>query len=101
MVGPRICRAAMLAVAFAFVLTRADVCRAETLDELYAKAKAEKDLVLYTGGPVAPPPGFAPLTSYKLANAYREFVTDAALIADLRKRFEAYTGPPVNKGGVR
>jgi hypothetical protein len=39
--------------------------------------------------------------SYKVANAYREFVTDAALIADLRNRFEAYTGPPVNKGGVR
>jgi hypothetical protein len=39
--------------------------------------------------------------SYKVANAYREFVTDVALITDLRKRFEAYTGPPVNKGGVR
>jgi len=26
---------------------------------------------------------------------------DAGLITDLRKRFEAYTGPPVNKGGVR
>ncbi len=50
---------------------------------------------------VDPPSGFQPLTSYKIGNAYREFVTDAALIADLRKRFEAYTGPPVNKGGVR
>jgi ABC-type Fe3+ transport system substrate-binding protein len=50
---------------------------------------------------VAPPPGFQPLMSYKVANNYREFVTDSALIADLRKRMEAYTGPPVNKGGVR
>ena len=50
---------------------------------------------------VAPPPGFQPLTSYKIANAYREFVTDAPRIAELRKRMEAYTGPPVNKGGVR
>ncbi len=50
---------------------------------------------------VPPPPGFKPLTSYKIANAFREFITDDKLIADLRKRFEAYTGPAVNKGGVR
>jgi ABC-type Fe3+ transport system substrate-binding protein len=50
---------------------------------------------------VAPPPGFGPLMSYKVANGYREFVTDGALIADLRKRMEAYTGPPVNQGGAR
>jgi ABC-type Fe3+ transport system substrate-binding protein len=50
---------------------------------------------------VPPPQGFKPLTSYKVANAFREFVTDDRLIADLRKRFEAYTGPAVNKGGVR
>lgn len=50
---------------------------------------------------VPPPPGFQPLTSYKIANGFREFVTDEKLIADLRKRFEAYTGPAVNAGGVR
>ena len=50
---------------------------------------------------VPPPAGFKPLTSYKIANAFREFITDDKLIADLRKRFEAYTGPAVNKGGVR
>jgi ABC-type Fe3+ transport system substrate-binding protein len=50
---------------------------------------------------VPPPQGFKPLTSYKLANAFREFITDDKLIADLRKRFVAYTGPAVNKGGVR
>jgi ABC-type Fe3+ transport system substrate-binding protein len=50
---------------------------------------------------VPPPAGFKPLTSYKIANAFREFVTDEKLIAELRNRFEAYTGPAVNKGGVR
>jgi ABC-type Fe3+ transport system substrate-binding protein len=50
---------------------------------------------------VAPPAGFQPLTSYKIANNYREFMLDAKLVADLRQRFEHYTGPPVNKGGVR
>jgi ABC-type Fe3+ transport system substrate-binding protein len=50
---------------------------------------------------VDPPPGFQPLMSHKVANNYREFVTDNGLIADLRKRMESYTGPPVNKGGVR
>jgi ABC-type Fe3+ transport system substrate-binding protein len=50
---------------------------------------------------VAPPAGFKPLTSYKIANAFREFITDEKLIADLRTRFEKYTGPAVNKGGVR
>ena len=45
--------------------------------------------------------GFKPLTSYKIANNYREFMVDSKLIAELRKRMEGYTGPPVNKGGVR
>ena len=48
-----------------------------------------------------PPEGLQPLTSYRIANNYRELMTDDRLIADLRKRFEAYPGPPVNKGGVR
>ena len=50
---------------------------------------------------VPPPEGLQPLTSYKLANNYREFMTDTARVAELRKRFEAYTGPAVNRGGVR
>jgi ABC-type Fe3+ transport system substrate-binding protein len=50
---------------------------------------------------VPPPAGFKPLTSYKIANAFREFITDDKLIAELRTRFEKYTGPAVNKGGVR
>ena len=50
---------------------------------------------------VPPPEGFQPLASYKIANNYREFMTNDKLVADLRKRFEGYTGPPANKGGVR
>jgi ABC-type Fe3+ transport system substrate-binding protein len=50
---------------------------------------------------VPPPEGFRPLTSYKIANAYREFMLDDKLIADLRKRMESYVGPIVNQGGVR
>jgi ABC-type Fe3+ transport system substrate-binding protein len=50
---------------------------------------------------VPPPEGFRPLTSYKIANAYREFMLDDRLIADLRKRMEGYVGPIVNQGGVR
>jgi hypothetical protein len=38
------------------------------------------------------------LASYKIATNYREFMTNAKLVADLRKRFEGYTGPPVNNG---
>lgn len=49
-----------------------------------------------------PPPQFRkPLTSYQLANDYRGFITNEPLVAELRKRFEHYTGPPVNKGGVK
>ena len=50
---------------------------------------------------VPPPKGLEPLSSYKVANGYKEFVTDEKQLADLRKRFEGYTGPVVNAGGVR
>ena len=49
---------------------------------------------------VPPPPGLKPLSAYKIDAGYRELVTDKN-IAALRKRFENYTGPVVNKGGVR
>jgi hypothetical protein len=39
---------------------------------------------------VLAPPGLRPLSSYKVANSYREFVTDADQPAKLRKRFESY-----------
>jgi ABC-type Fe3+ transport system substrate-binding protein len=50
---------------------------------------------------VPPPAGFKPIFSYPVVNTYRAFMTDEAQIADLRKRYERYTGPIVNTGGVR
>jgi hypothetical protein len=32
---------------------------------------------------------------------YREFLTNTIQLAELRKRFEVYTGPVKNTGGVR
>jgi ABC-type Fe3+ transport system substrate-binding protein len=50
---------------------------------------------------VPPPDGLKPLSSYRLQNTYRDFVSDEKLLAELRKRFETYTGPVRNTGGVR
>lgn len=50
---------------------------------------------------VAPPYGWKPILSYKVVNSYREFVTNTKQLEELRKRFEAYTGPVKNLGGVR
>ncbi len=46
---------------------------------------------------VAPPAGMKPLSAYTLATGYREFLVNTKLVADLRARFLAFTGPPVNK----
>src|SRR5207342_3305326 len=43
---------------------------------------------------VPPPEGFQPLASYKIANNYREFMTNDKLVADLRNRFEGHTATP-------
>lgn len=45
---------------------------------------------------VPAPAGFEPLASYHLANEYRAFVVNAPLIAALRAKYLAYTGPVVN-----
>ncbi|HXQ53914.1 MAG TPA: extracellular solute-binding protein [Stellaceae bacterium] len=50
---------------------------------------------------VPPPAGQKPLSSYKLANRYLQFVTNEKQLIDLRKRFEAYSGPVTNAGGVK
>jgi ABC-type Fe3+ transport system substrate-binding protein len=50
---------------------------------------------------VPPPAGYQPIFSYKVANDYRAFLTDLPKVAELRKRFEGYSGPIVNAGGVR
>lgn len=42
---------------------------------------------------LAPPAGFRPITEYRIANRFREFITDDDKIPALRKKFEAYIGP--------
>jgi len=64
----------------------------------------EQQVKLSTWSPrsdVAPPAGFKPILTYNVANDYRAFLTDQPQVAELRKRFESYTGPIVNAGGVR
>jgi hypothetical protein len=50
---------------------------------------------------VPPPAGYKPILSYKVANDYRDFLANQGKVAELRKRFEGYSGPIVNSGGVR
>jgi len=50
---------------------------------------------------VPPPVGFKPIFSYKVANDYKAFLVNQTKVAELRKRFEKYSGPIVNSGGVR
>jgi ABC-type Fe3+ transport system substrate-binding protein len=50
---------------------------------------------------VPPPAGYKPILSYNVANDYRDFLTNQSEVAELRKRFEGYSGPIVNTGGVR
>lgn len=66
-----------------------------------AKEQQSRTGVFSARTDVPPPTGFNPLFSYELANDYQGFVTNAAQLAELRKRFEGFTGPVVNTGGVR
>jgi ABC-type Fe3+ transport system substrate-binding protein len=50
---------------------------------------------------VPPPAGYKPILSYQVANDYRAFLTDQPQVEALRKRFEGFSGPIVNAGGVR
>jgi len=50
---------------------------------------------------VPPPSGYKPIFAYKVVTDYKAFLVDQTKIADLRKRFEKYSGPVVNAGGVR
>jgi len=50
---------------------------------------------------VPPPAGLPPLFSLTLANRYAEFLGDSAGVTELRKRFEAITGPVRATGGVK
>jgi ABC-type glycerol-3-phosphate transport system substrate-binding protein len=47
-------RTAAAACAAALLALAATASRAETLDQLYEKAKTERELVFYAGGPAAP-----------------------------------------------
>jgi ABC-type Fe3+ transport system substrate-binding protein len=50
---------------------------------------------------VPAPYGWKPILSYKVVNNYRAFLTNTKQLEELRKRFEVYTGPVKNVGGVR
>jgi ABC-type Fe3+ transport system substrate-binding protein len=50
---------------------------------------------------VPAPYGWKPILSYKVVNNYRDFLTNTKQLEELRKRFERYTGPVKNVGGVR
>jgi ABC-type Fe3+ transport system substrate-binding protein len=50
---------------------------------------------------VPAPYDWKPILSYKVVNSYREFLTNTTQLTELRKRFEVYTGPVKNTGGVR
>ena len=50
---------------------------------------------------VPAPYGWKPVLSYKVVNSYRAFLTNTKQLEEFRKRFEAYTGPVKNVGGVR
>lgn len=50
---------------------------------------------------VPPPSGYKPIFAYKVVTDYQAFLTNQSKVADLRKRFEKYSGPIVNSGGVR
>jgi ABC-type Fe3+ transport system substrate-binding protein len=52
-------------------------------------------------GDVPPPAGLMPLSGYRLANDYLKFVTNEKRLKALRQRFEKYTGPVTNAGGVK
>jgi len=52
-------------------------------------------------GDVPPPFGLKPILEYKVANDYAEIFTNQALLLDLRKRFEHYTGEVKTIGGIR
>jgi ABC-type Fe3+ transport system substrate-binding protein len=50
---------------------------------------------------VPPPEGLMSLSGYRLANGYLKFVTNEKRLVALRQRFEKYTGPVANAGGVK
>jgi ABC-type Fe3+ transport system substrate-binding protein len=50
---------------------------------------------------VAPPPPLKPLSSYRVANAFRSFITDEGKVKALRERYLGFTGPVTAAGTYR
>ena len=66
-----------------------------------AKEQQAKAIGWSVRADVPPPAGLKPVFSYQVANNYAEFVSDEIRLTELRERFESYTGPVENAGGVR
>ncbi len=66
-----------------------------------SKEQQSRTGVYSARGDMPPPAGLMPLASYRLADRYLKFVTNEKRLVALRKRFEKYTGPVTNAGGVR
>ena len=65
---------------------------------LLSKEQQGRNAAFYSPRADMPPPvGMPPLTDPHFANGYRDFVGDGKLLPALRKRFEAFIGPVVNK----
>jgi ABC-type Fe3+ transport system substrate-binding protein len=62
------------------------------LNWLMAKEQQSRTGAYSPRADVPPPPGLAPLSSYKIDNGYRKLVTDEARLMELRKRFVEYVG---------
>ena len=71
------------------------------LDWYMAKEQQSRLGTFSARSDVDPPVGLQPLSAYKIVADYQQFVGDQDRLAALRKKFESYSGPVVNKGGVR
>jgi ABC-type Fe3+ transport system substrate-binding protein len=67
----------------------------------YMAKEQQSRLGTFSARSDVPPPGLKPLSAYKIDAGYKAFVTDEKKLVALRKRFEDYTGPVVNQGGIR
>jgi ABC-type Fe3+ transport system substrate-binding protein len=65
---------------------------------LLSKEQQGRNPLAYSSRADMPPPaGLPPLTDPRFANGYRDFLGDGSQLPALRKRFEAFVGPVVNK----
>jgi ABC-type Fe3+ transport system substrate-binding protein len=65
---------------------------------LLSKEQQGRNPAFYSSRADMPPPaGMPPLTDPHFANGYRDFLGDGKPLPALRKRFEAFIGPVINK----